>query len=43
MRKGHRLRQPWQVVHRTFYTVQRAFLLGQVAEWIVSTTLDTLW
>ena len=43
MRKANRLRRFWQVSQATFCTVQRAYILGQVAEWILSTTLDTLW
>lgn len=43
MRKAHRLKWFWQVAQATFCTVQRAYILGQVAEWILSTTLDTMW
>jgi len=43
VRKGHRFRRFWQVGKGTFFTVQRAYLVSQVAEWILSTTLDTLW
>ena len=43
LRKAHRYQRFWQVSYATFCTVQRAYLLGQIAEWTLSTTLDALW